>query len=192
MGGYRDVGGDTVELATQRLLLRGWREADRQPFAALNADPVVMEHFPAPLTGEESDLLADRIAAGLGERGWGLWAVEVTDPAGPVPFIGFVGLSPVGFEAHFTPSVEIGWRLAREHWGRGYATEAARAVLAWARRHLEVEEIVSFTVTANERSRAVMRRLGMGHDPADDFDHPRLDPASPLCRHVLYRIPLGC
>src|SRR5436190_18212 len=115
------------ELRTPRLLLRRWRDTDRPPFAALNADPLVMEHFPAPLRPEESDDLVDRIEAGFEERGWGLWAVEVP---GTTAFAGFVGLNPATFDAPFTPAVEVGWRLAREHWGRGYATEGARAALA--------------------------------------------------------------
>ena len=172
------------ELQTERLRLRRWRPADREPFAAMNADPVVMEHFPSTLTRDESDALVDRIAAHFDEHGFGFWAADVTASA---TFIGFVGLSAVPFDAHFTPAVEVGWRLAREHWGRGYATEGARAALAFAFGDLGLAEVVSFTAVANRRSQAVMERLGMTHDPADDFDHPRLAPDSPILRHVLYR-----
>jgi RimJ/RimL family protein N-acetyltransferase len=174
-----------VELRTGRLILRGWRPADREPFAALNADPVAMEHFPARLSREESDAFADRIEAGLRELGWGLWAVEVPGVAG---FIGFVGLAEARFYAPFTPAVEVGWRLARANWGRGYATEAARAAVDHGFRELGLEEIVSFTIPANRRSRAVMERLGMTRDPADDFDHPGIPAGHPMRRHVLYRL----
>ncbi len=170
---------------TERLLLRRWREDDRQPFADLNADPEVMRHFPAPLTRADSDRLAGLADQELGDRGYGLWAVEVP---GADPFIGFVGLNQPRFDAHFTPAVEVGWRLARRAWGRGYATEAARAALALGFAQAGLAEIVSFTVPANLRSRAVMERLGMRRDPADDFDHPALPEGHPLRRHVLYRL----
>jgi len=175
-----------AELRTDRLLLRRWRDGDRVPFAALNADPEVMRHFPAPLSREESDALAEVIAAGLERDGWGWWALEVR-PTGA--FIGFTGLRRVTFEAHFTPAVEIGWRLARQAWGHGYATEAARAAARFGFDVLECDELVSFTAAGNARSRAVMERLGMTHDPGGDFDHPRVPEHSPLRRHVLYRLP---
>ena len=171
-------------LITDRLMLRRWRDDDREPFAALNADPVVMEHFPSTQTREESDASVDRFEQHFDEHGVGLWAVEVTDGA---PFIGFVGLSVVPFDAHFTPAVEVGWRLAREHWGHGYATEGAWAALAIAFDDVGLAAVVSFTAVANRRSRAVMERIGMAHDPADDFDHPRLARDSSILRHVLYR-----
>jgi RimJ/RimL family protein N-acetyltransferase len=174
-----------TELETPRLLLRRWRAEDRAPFAALNADPVVMEHFPAPLSRAESDELIDRIEAGLDERGWGLWAVEVRDTGA---FIGFVGLNPATFDAHFTPAVEVGWRLARDHWGNGYATEGARAALDYGFAELALDEIVSFTTHANIRSRRVMDRLGMHRDPADDFENPKLPSGHPMRPHVLYRL----
>lgn len=173
------------ELRTERLLLRRWREADRAAFAAMNADPRVMEHFPAMLSRAESDALADGIEARFQERGFGLWAVEVV---GDAPFIGFVGLSVPRFETAFTPCVEIGWRLAAEHWGRGYAPEGARAALAFGFDALGLAEIVSFTVPANVRSRRVMEKIGMTHDPGGDFDHPLLPEGHRLMRHVLYRI----
>ncbi len=143
-----------------------------------------MEHFPATLTREESDDLARRIMADLADNGFGLWAVEVRDVA---PFIGFVGLRIPTFEAHFTPAVEVGWRLAAENWGKGYATEAGRTSLAFGF-SVGLDQIVSFTTKGNVRSRRVMERLGMTRDPRDDFDHPRLDPHDPKTRHVLYRL----
>jgi len=170
---------------TPRLLLRAWRDTDLAPFAAMNADPAVMAHMPAALTRFESDALVARIRAHFDAHGFGLWAVEV---AGGAPFIGFVGLATPTFETRFTPCVEIGWRLARAHWGSGYATEAAEAVLAAAFETFGLEEIVSFTSTGNHRSRSVMGRLGMRHAPDDDFDHPRLPMGHPLGRHVLYRL----
>ncbi|GAA1765572.1 GNAT family N-acetyltransferase [Streptomonospora arabica] len=176
---------DDVRLRTPRLLLRGWRAADREPFARLNADPAVMEHFPRLRTRRESDTGVGRIEAHLAEHGFGLWAVEV---AATGEFVGFTGLQQTVFPAHFTPAVEVGWRLARHAWGRGYATEAARAAVAFGFDECGLGEIVSFTVPANVRSRAVMRRLGMRHSSADDFDHPALPESHPLKRHVLYRL----
>jgi RimJ/RimL family protein N-acetyltransferase len=174
-----------TELTTERLTLRGWRPADREPFAALNADPEVMRHFPSLLAREQSDALAEQIESAFARHGWGLWAVELTDSG---RFIGFTGLARPSFDAHFTPAIEIGWRLAREAWGRGYATEAARAAAAYAFDALAVDELVSFTAAANTRSRAVMERLGMTRDPADDFDHPSVPAGHELRRHVLYRL----
>lgn len=176
------------ELRTERLLLRGWSETDREPFAALNADRAVMKHFPATLTRAESDAFVDRIVGAWASDGNGLWAVERRSDG---RFLGFVGLARPTFEAHFTPAIEIGWRLASDAWGRGYATEAARAALRWGFAVLGADEIVSFTSTGNSRSRAVMERLGMTHDPADDFDHPLIAPGDPLRRHVLYRLRRG-
>jgi RimJ/RimL family protein N-acetyltransferase len=174
-----------AELRTARLLLRQWRDSDLEPFAALNADPEVMRHFPSVLTRAESDALALGARALISSRGWGLWAVEVVESA---PFIGFLGLAQPRFDAHFTPAVEIGWRLAREHWGSGYATEGARAVVATAFDELGLDELVSFTTVANAASRRVMERLEMTHDPADDFEHPLLAPGHPQRPHVLYRL----
>lgn len=174
-----------MEGRTPRLLLRHWRASDRDALAALNADPEVMAHFPATLDRAASDATADRIAAHFAARGFGLWAVEVQ---GGAPFIGFAGLMVPRFEAHFTPAVEIGWRFARAAWGHGYATEAAREALRLGFTKLGLASIVSFTVPGNLRSRRVMERLGMSHDPADDFDHPSLPEGSPLRRHVLYRL----
>ena len=172
------------ELRTDRLRLRRWRTSDLEPFAALNADPRVMEHFPSTLSREESDAYAARIIAQGDALGFGLWAAEIP---GVTPFAGFVGLSVPGFEAHFTPCVEIGWRLAAEYWGRGYATEAARAALAFGFDTVGLDEIVSITTPGNQRSRRVMERIGLTRDTEDDFDHPLLPDGHPLRRHVLYR-----
>jgi RimJ/RimL family protein N-acetyltransferase len=172
-------------LTTQRLILRPWRESDRPAFARLNADPLVMEFFPRCLSRDESDGAAIRIQRAIEQRGWGFWAVEVK---GTAPFIGFVGVSAPGFTAHFTPCVEIGWRLAKEHWGQGYASEAAAACLRFGFEKLTLQQIVAFTVPLNKRSIAVMERIGMSRNPADDFDHPNLPPGDPLQRHVLYRM----
>jgi len=166
------------------VLLRGWRADDLEPFAGLNADPRVMEHYPAPLSRAESDaMVRQRIVPALAERGYGLWAVEVP---GVAPFVGFVGLQAPAFEARFTPCVEIGWRLAFPYWGCGYATEAARVALAFGFEQGGLDEIVSFTSPANRRSVAVMERLGMSYD--GEFEHPRLPPGHRLRRHVLYRL----
>jgi ribosomal-protein-alanine N-acetyltransferase len=175
-------------MRTERLILRRWRDSDREPFAAINADPVVMEFFPAKLGRADSDATIARIEAGFDEYGFGLWALEL---AGTGEFIGFTGLSVPRFAAHFTPAVEIGWRLARSAWGHGYATEAARGALTNGFTDHGLAEIVSFTTTMNTRSRAVMARLGMSHDPREDFDHPTIAEGSPLRRHVLYRLTAG-
>src|SRR3979411_1153709 len=169
-----------TELRSPRLILRRWRESDRAPFAELNADPEVMEFFAERLTRRESDALVERIEAELERRGYGLWALEV---AATGQFIGFTGITWQSFEAHFTPAVEIGWRLPRHAWGQGFATEAARRTLAFAFEVVGVEEVVSMTATTNRRSQAVMRRLGMTRDPAEDFDPPRVSETSPLRRH---------
>jgi ribosomal-protein-alanine N-acetyltransferase len=172
------------QLRTERLLLRRWTDADRAPFAALNADPEVVEFLPGPLTRAESDAFVDRIEATFDELGYGLWAVELGDGT----FAGYVGLWPATFEAPFTPAVEVGWRLARAAWGQGVASEAARAAVADGFARLDLEEIVSFTTAANGRSRAVMERIGMARDEAADFDHPSLPEDHPLRPHVLYRL----
>mgnify|MGYP003542868874 FL=1 len=172
-------------IRTERLLLRRFRASDRAAFAQLSADPRVTEYLAGALSREQSDALADRIEAHFDEHGFGLFALEIT---GVAPFAGYVGLSVPRFEAAFTPCVEIGWRLAAEHWGSGYASEAARAVLAHGFDVVGLDEIVSFTVPANTRSRRVMEKLGMSRRAADDFDHPALPEGHPLRRHVLYRI----
>lgn len=169
---------------TERLILRRWRDTDREPFARMNADPAVMEFFPACLSRAESDEGVDLVEKHFRDRGFGFFAAELR---GQVPFIGFIGLNVPRFVAHFTPCVEIGWRLAAEYWGRGLATEGAVAAMQYGFQTLGLDEIVAFTVPANVRSRRVMDKLGMTHDPADDFDHPRLEAGHPLRRHVLYR-----
>lgn len=172
-------------MRTNRLLLRPWRDADREPFAALNADPAVMAHMPALLDRAASDAFIDRMCAHFDQHGFGLWAVAVP---GVSEFIGYVGLSVPRFAAAFTPCVEVGWRLARAYWGQGYATEGARAALSVGFLSAGLSEIVSFTSPANTRSIAVMQRLGMTHDPAYDFAHPSLPADHPLSHHVLYRL----
>jgi RimJ/RimL family protein N-acetyltransferase len=172
-------------LVTPRLKLRRWREDDLEAFAALNADSAVMEHFPGTLTRRESEALVETIEDGFEADGFGLWAVEVRETG---EFVGFTGLDVPEFEADFMPAVEVGWRLARSAWGHGYATEAARAAVSFGFEEVGLGEIVSFTTPANRRSRAVMERLGMSHDPGDDFDHPGLPVGHPLKRHVLYRV----
>lgn len=175
-----------VDIETARLLLRRWRPSDRAPFAAINADPAVGRFLPAAsLTREASDAMLDRIDTHFADHGFGLWAVDRRHEG---DLIGFVGLAHTAFHAHFTPAVEIGWRLASRAWGQGYATEAARAVVDHAFTALDLGEIVSFTVPENAPSRRVMERIGMCHDPADDFDHPRMPPGDRLSCHVLYRL----
>jgi RimJ/RimL family protein N-acetyltransferase len=173
------------ERATARLRLRGWREEDLAPFAALNADPRVTEHFPGPLDRAESDALVAHFQVHFDRHGFGFWAVEAP---GVAPFVGFVGLAVPSFQAHFTPCVEVGWRLAAEFWGRGYASEAASSALAFGFECLRLAEIVSFTVPGNLRSRRVMERLGMARSAGDDFAHPRLPEGHPMRLHVLYRM----
>ena len=176
---------EPVVLETERLILRPWREEDRAPFAALNVDPRVMEHFPKILDRAESDAIFERVRAGFAKHGYGPWALQVK---GRAPFIGFCGIWSPRFEAHFTPCVEIGWRLGFAFWGQGYALESADVALDYGFEGLGLEEIVAYTTPRNLRSRRVMERLGMTHDPEDDFDHP-LDPETFADRrHVLYRL----
>ena len=172
-------------LVTDRLLLRRWEPADRVPFAALNADAEVMRELRSPLDRAASDAFVDRIEASFDSLGYGLWAVEVCATS---TFVGFTGLALQTFEAPFNPSVEVGWRLARSAWGNGYATEGARAALDHAFGAVGLDEVVSITTRSNERSQAVMRRLGMTRDPADDFEQPQLPPGHPLRPAVLFRV----
>ncbi|GIL40383.1 N-acetyltransferase [Rhodospirillales bacterium TMPK1] len=151
----------------------------------MNSDPSVMRYFPALLTRAESDASADRMQSVIAERGWGFWALEIL---GVTEFAGFVGLNEPTWSAHFTPCVEVGWRLATEFQGRGYATEAARAAITYGFENLFLTEIVALTIPANTPSRRVMEKLGMIHDVHGDFDHPRIDPDHPTARHVLYRL----
>ncbi len=162
--------------------LRQWKEADLAPFAVINSDPEVMRYFPCPLTREQSDALALRQRGLIKSRGWGLWAIDVDGE-----FAGFTVLAVPAFEAAFTPCVEIGWRLAREHWGRGIAFEAAKQALRHAFAELHLAEVVSFTAKVNERSWRLMERLGMEPDPGGDFLHPRIPAGHELSYHVLYR-----
>ena len=174
-----------MTIETSRLILREWRDTDRKPFARMNADPRVMEYLSAPLSPEQSDALMDRGKAVFEKHGYGPWAAELKASG---TLIGFIGLMVPSFEAHFTPCVEIGWRLAFEFWGKGLATEGARGVLKSAFGEFGLDNVVSFTAAGNVRSRRVMEKLGMSHDPADDFDHPRVPEGDPLRRHVLYRL----
>ena len=182
------TGGSLEAIRTARLELRQWKESDLAAFAAMNADPVVMEHFPGALSRSESDALAERIREHLDDHGFGLWAVELREEK---TFAGFVGLAHTRFSAHFTPCIDLGWRLAREHWGKGYAREAARAAVQIGFERLGLKEIIAFTVPDNRRSRRVMETLGMRHDASGDFEHPHVTKGHPLRRHVLYRLPRG-
>lgn len=178
-----------IVATTPRLLLRRWRESDRAAFAALNADPRVMEFFPSVLSREESDrAVTERIHAHFERYGFGFCAAELRETGA---FMGFIGVAVPSFEAHFTPCVEIGWRLSVGYWGRGLATEGAREMVRYAFDELALNELVSLTVPGNIRSRRVMEKLGMTRDPADDFDHPHIPEGHPLRRHVLYRLRRG-
>ena len=172
-------------LQTARLILRRWSPEDHEPFVLMNMDPAVMEHFPALLSRTETEAAIDRIEAHFAECGFGLWAAEIRESG---EFIGYIGMASPRFQAHFTPCVEIGWRLKHDYWGKGLATEGAQAAVRYAFTDLGLDEIVSFTVPANVRSRRVMEKLGMTHDLTDDFDHPLLAEGHPMRRHVLYRL----
>jgi len=177
-----------VELETERLLLRAWRDEDLAPFARMNADPRVMEFFPQTYDAAESAEGLARIRAHFAAHGFGLWAVEVK---GGAPFVGMVGLAVPSFQASFTPCVEVGWRLLPEHWRHGYATEAARGALEFGFGALGLREIVAMTTVANVRSRRVMEKLGMRHDAGGDFLHPSIPEGHPIRPHVLYRLRRG-
>lgn len=172
------------EIPTERLLLRGWRDGDRDAWAAINADPVVMATIGPLLTRQQADVFVDRMVATWAERGFGLWCVDLEGEC-----IGFTGLNAPWFETSFTPCVEVGWRLASQRWGHGYAPEAARAALAFGFGDLGLDEIVSFTAVINSNSRRVMDKLGMTRDPTCTFDHPGVAVGwEHLRRHVLYRL----
>ncbi|HHW1954702.1 Acetyltransferase (GNAT) family protein [Pseudomonas aeruginosa] len=173
------------ELHGPRLLLRAWRDSDREAFAEMCADPQVMEFFPSVLDRAQSDALVDRVQAHFAERGYGPWALELP---GEAAFIGFTGLFDVTMDVHFAPTVEIGWRLAPAYWGRGLAREAAETALDFAFERLRLPEVVAFTTPPNRRSWGLMERLGMRRDPAEDFDHPLLAADHPMRRHILYRV----
>lgn len=173
-----------VTLQTERLLMRQWRDTDREPFAAINADPEVMAHYPAPMTREQSDAALAKLAAGIDATGIGLWALERRDDSA---LLGFVGIRNVPFEAHFTPAVEVGWRLRRDTWGSGYATEAAQECVRYGFETLGLEQIIAMARPDNWPSRRVMDRLGMWHDEAGTFRYPPAgEPGS--SDYVLYRL----
>jgi RimJ/RimL family protein N-acetyltransferase len=176
---------DEPQIKTERLLMRRWVQSDLDPFADMNADPVVMEHFASGTrTREETADFMAAIEAEFESHGYGLWAIEIP---GVDAFIGFVGLHTVPFESHFTPSVEVGWRLAHAYWHRGYATEAARAAVKFGFERAGLAEIVSFTNAGNLRSQRVMERIGMTRDPDGDFEHPMVPEGNPIRQHMLYR-----
>lgn len=173
---------ELIEFETDRLRLRQWKPSDRDPFAELNADPQVMEFFPAPLDRSASDAMVDRLQSGIIDRGWGMWAAETKETS---QFIGFVGLNIPTYDLPFAPCVEIGWRLAIPFWGKGLATEAARGALQVGFEQIGLAEIVSFTTLKNVRSRAVMKRLGM-QETETVFQHPLVPLDSNLGKHCLY------
>jgi RimJ/RimL family protein N-acetyltransferase len=176
-----DFMAELIEFETERLRLRQWIESDREPFARLNADPRVMEFLPSLLDRVASDAMIDRLQKSIIDRGWGLWAVESKQDN---QFIGYVGLEIPKADLPFSPCVEVGWRLAFEYWGKGYATEAAQAALKVGFDRLNLPEIVSFTTINNHRSSAVMERLGMTRD-AETFEHPSIPVGYSLCEHYL-------
>ncbi|MCA1907483.1 MAG: GNAT family N-acetyltransferase [Magnetospirillum sp.] len=175
-------------MRTERLVLRPWRTEDLAAFRIINADREVMALMPSTLDDDQSDAQGLRIMDGIATRGWGLWAVEAP---GIAPFLGYVGLNepaqPMPFQVDGKPVVELAWRLSRQHWGQGYASEAAAACLDFAFATLDQDEVVAYTVPHNTRSRGVMKRIGMVRDLDGDFDHPILEPGHPLRHHVLYR-----
>jgi RimJ/RimL family protein N-acetyltransferase len=173
-----------TSLETDRLLLRQWKPADREPFAKLNADPKVMEFFPNMLSREASDAFIDRIQALIEKQGWDLWAVEIKNTQ---QFIGYVGLHVPNYELPFNPCVEVGWRLAYEFWGKGYAPEAASVALKFGFESLNLAEVVSFTTLSNVRSQRVMEKIGMQRSP-ETFRHPGVPIDGELREHCLYRL----
>jgi RimJ/RimL family protein N-acetyltransferase len=173
-----------MAIETPRLILRRWQSADVEPFSRLNADPRVMEFFPATLSRVETEVMIQMFEETFIREGFGLWAAELKETRS---FIGFIGLNVPAYPLPFSPCVEIGWRLAFDNWGKGYAQEGARAALSFGFEMVGIKEIVSFTATNNVRSRQVMERIGMNYDSQGDFDHPRIAPDHPLRRHVLYR-----
>jgi ribosomal-protein-alanine N-acetyltransferase len=177
------MGAPTLE--TARVRLRPWRDDDIEAWVAMSADPRVMEFFPSVVDRVRAEATAKRLRDRLDADGFGWWVLEINDRA---PFAGVVALQDVSFEAPFTPALEVGWRLRCEYWGHGFATEGARAALAYAFDVLDRAEVVAMTATINTRSQRVMQRLGMTYDPRDDFDHPMLPRGDRLERHVLYRI----
>lgn len=173
-----------IELKTERLLLRQWQLDDYPLFAKMNADPIVMEFYPELLNSDASNLMASKLESLIADRSWGLWAVELLDQS---QFIGFVGLHEPHYDLPMTPCVEIGWRLSKDSWGKGYATEAAKAALDFAFQRLELEEVYSFTSVVNFKSEAVMKRLGM-KNLLKNFNHPIVPVGHNLSEHVLYKM----
>lgn len=173
----------TIE--TPRLILRPWRDEDLEPWFAMNSDPRVMEFFVQPYTRDEAERTMALMRRYLERDGYGWWVLERKDDA---LFAGVIALQDVPFTAPFTPATEVGWRLTHACWGSGYATEGARGALDFAFNERKLHEVVAMTAVVNVRSQRVMQRLGMTHDPRDDFDHPRIEPGHPLNRHVLYRV----
>ncbi len=174
----------TTELETQRLRLRQWKPSDLPDFAKLNGDPVVMEYFPSTLSEADGNAMAEKCRSLIFEHGWGLWAVEEKSSN---QFIGFVGIHTPKDSLPCAPCVEIGWRLSKNFWHRGYASEAAQRALAFAFETLQLEEVVSFTTVSNQRSQNVMKRIGMTNSH-ENFHHPDLPENHPLAEHVLYKI----
>lgn len=174
----------TKAIETERLLLRQWKASDRQPFIELNADPEVMEYFPSPISESESDEFIQRVTAEIEDSGWGFWAVELKSSH---DFIGFVGISSPRAKLPFSPCIEIGWRLAKKYWGKGYATEAAEAALKFAFANLPINEVVSFTSVQNKRSQVVMKNINMT-DSGQNFMHPSIPVGNALQEHVLFKI----
>ena len=170
-------------IKTDRLILKNYTDQEREPFYLINSDPEVMRYFPSVLTREESNAMLERLRNGINDRGYGFWGAFIDNE-----LIGMIGINPIPFDAHFTPAVEVGWRLAKKHWGKGYATEGAIAALDFGFNELKLDEIIAITTVNNLPSQKVMHRLGMTHDSKDDFDHPKLDINHPLRRHVLYRL----
>jgi len=175
---------DAMELNTERLLLRQWKQEDFAPFAELNSDSDVMEYFPSTLSPEQSDDLARLAQKLIAERGWGIWAIELITTG---DFIGFVGLHYPDDDLPFTPCVEIAWRLRKQFWGKGYATEAAKESLSFAFSTLQLDEVFAYTAVTNVRSRSVMERLGL-HNTDQNFEHPNLPKGHPLSEHVVYKL----
>ncbi len=173
----------SFRLETERLILRDWRDSDRAPFAAMNADAEVMRYFPTVQSREQSDASVDRIAAHFEQYGFGLFALQEKDGRA---FVGFTGFQTVTVESPIKGELEIGWRLARAWWRRGLAFEAASACLEWIGRKGTMARIVSMTAAVNAPSRGLMEKLGLTHRPEFDFDHPQIEPSSPLARHVVY------
>lgn len=177
------------QLATPRLRLRQWTDADKEPFAALNADPVVMEHFATTLTRQQSDSMADRFTAFIDEHGWGFWASDYLPEGGGAPeFIGFIGLNIPAHDLPFNPCVEVGWRMARPYWGKGLASEGARLSVRAGFEAIGLQEIIAMTQLRNLRSRAVMERLGMREAVGEEFEHPAVPAGSHARAMCLYRL----